>query len=347
MGSKVGKILKAVAVPAAAAWLGPAAGAAIAPGASAATQAAIGGGLVGGVGGGITGKGKLSNILTGAATGGLGGYAGAGGFGDIGGGITDALGLEGTAVGRFLGGSGAASGSSTPILTSSGGLAPLPSSGAALSGGGSSIFGGGGSLSNILSAGLGTSANDDAEEALLRAQNKAMGVYEPFANASFTPGDLTQDPGYQFNLAQGQQALDRAQAARGGYFSGNALKEAQQFGQGLADTTYNDAFQRWRSTQSDNLGVADRQAGIYGNQGDIQANAGVNNSNLLSSALSGILGGSGALTNTGSRQGLVDISGYPTDANGQVIMPQDGFPDDTQLSLLNPKKKQQFGSRIY
>jgi hypothetical protein len=36
---------------------------------------------------------------------------------------------------------------------------------------------------------------------------------------TFNPTDLTQDPGYQFNLQQGQQALDRAQGAKGNYFS--------------------------------------------------------------------------------------------------------------------------------
>lgn len=45
---------------------------------------------------------------------------------------------------------------------------------------------------------------------------------------------LTNTPGYQFALNQGQQALDRSQAARGMLNSGNAMVEAQQFGQGLA-----------------------------------------------------------------------------------------------------------------
>lgn len=67
--------------------------------------------------------------------------------------------------------------------------------------------------------------------------------------ASFTPGDLTKDPGYQFNLEQGEQALARRQAAGGNYFSGAALKDAQRFGQGLASTTYNDAFNRYMREQ--------------------------------------------------------------------------------------------------
>jgi len=61
---------------------------------------------------------------------------------------------------------------------------------------------------------------------------------------SFAPGDLTTDPGYQFKLKQGEEALARKQSAAGGYYSGSALKEAQNYGQGLADTTYNDAYNR-------------------------------------------------------------------------------------------------------
>lgn len=294
MGSKAGKLLKQVAIPAAAAYFAPGIGAALGPGLSAASQGALGGALAGGVGGLASGKG-LSGALTGAATGGLGGYASAGGFGDIGGGISDALGLDGTAAGRLLTGGSSFNGSTAPVLTNSGGLSPLPSG---ITGGGGSSFGGGSSLSNILSAGLGTAANNDAEEELLKAQQRALGAIEPFQNTAFTPQDLQNDPGYQFQLQQGEQALERGQAARGKVFSGEALKAAQDYGQGLASTSFNEANNRFNTNRNFNYGVAQDQAGVFGNQGNISANSGINNSNLLSGALSGILGGNG-INNTG------------------------------------------------
>lgn len=49
---------------------------------------------------------------------------------------------------------------------------------------------------------------------------------------------LTQLPEYQMKLQQGTQAMERSQAARGVLQSGNALIEAQQFGQGLAESAY-------------------------------------------------------------------------------------------------------------
>jgi hypothetical protein len=52
------------------------------------------------------------------------------------------------------------------------------------------------------------------------------------------------DPGYQFGLQQGQQALDRKIAAMGGRVSGAALKQAARFGTDYATTGYNAAYQR-------------------------------------------------------------------------------------------------------
>ncbi|MDR2214620.1 MAG: hypothetical protein LBE59_02125 [Nevskiaceae bacterium] len=46
-------------------------------------------------------------------------------------------------------------------------------------------------------------------------------------------------PGYAFNLAQGQQAIERSAAARGGLASGNTLAATSQFAQGLASQEYN------------------------------------------------------------------------------------------------------------
>ena len=61
---------------------------------------------------------------------------------------------------------------------------------------------------------------------------------------AFTGDDLQNEPGYQFGLQQGNQALDRKAAAGGGYFSGAALKAAQRFGQDYAGTKFGEAFNR-------------------------------------------------------------------------------------------------------
>lgn len=156
--------------------------------------------------------------------------------------------------------------------------------------------------SPIASALLGSYTNNKAEDQLLKQQAANRDLYAPYQNFSFTPGDLTQDPGFKFNLEQGNQALDRAQLARGGWFSGNALKEAQTFGQGLADNTYNSAFNRALQTQGAGLQGANAMAGVNDNIGNIRAGSTVNTGNLYSGALGSILGGN-SFTNAGALQG--------------------------------------------
>lgn len=87
---------------------------------------------------------------------------------------------------------------------------------------------------------------------------------------SFTPGDLTQEPGYQFRLEQGEQAQDRLQAARGNLYSGQAIKERERFAQGLADQTYQDAYNRWLREQQQRYGVLSGQQQLgYGAAGGV------------------------------------------------------------------------------
>ena len=165
-------------------------------------------------------------------------------------------------------------------------------------------------LAPVLSAALGYNTNQEAADALLEQQRANMALLSPYAkDFTFTPGDLTTDPGYQFNLAQGTSAQDRANLARGNFYSGQALKEAQQFGQGLADTTYNTAFNR--ALQGRNAGMAGAlaNAGINTDIGNIRANQTVNTNNLISGALGSLLGGT-TFTNAGALQGGFDLQEF-------------------------------------
>jgi hypothetical protein len=85
---------------------------------------------------------------------------------------------------------------------------------------------------------------------------------------SFTPDQYLESPDYQFNLAQGTQALDRTQAARGNLYSGQAIKEASRFQQGLASQGYQDAYNRWLQTQQNRYNqLAGQQQTGYGAAG--------------------------------------------------------------------------------
>jgi hypothetical protein len=58
----------------------------------------------------------------------------------------------------------------------------------------------------------------------------------------FTAVDFQQDPGYAFRMAEGQKALERSAAARGGLQSGATLRSLTRYSQGVAS----DEFQRAR-----------------------------------------------------------------------------------------------------
>lgn len=60
----------------------------------------------------------------------------------------------------------------------------------------------------------------------------------------FTGADLTNDPGYKFRLAEGNKALDRSASARGGLYSGAALKSLNRYNQDYAGTEFSNAFNR-------------------------------------------------------------------------------------------------------
>lgn len=85
------------------------------------------------------------------------------------------------------------------------------------------------------------------------------------ANLLQSPQTVTTTPGYQFNLAQGLQAMQAQQAAQGRLVSGGGLIQAQQFGQNLASQSYQQQLANLASlsgaTQAPATG-AQAQAGI-------------------------------------------------------------------------------------
>jgi len=74
-----------------------------------------------------------------------------------------------------------------------------------------------------------------------RALNKleAASEYTPFGMDQFQA-----DPGYAFRFSQGQKALERSAAARGGLISGNTGGALQRFGQDMASQEYQNAYNR-------------------------------------------------------------------------------------------------------
>jgi hypothetical protein len=58
------------------------------------------------------------------------------------------------------------------------------------------------------------------------------------------------DPGYQFRLQQGQQALQRSAAAKGDLLSGGTAKALEQYGQDYASNEYQNTYNRYMNDQT-------------------------------------------------------------------------------------------------
>jgi hypothetical protein len=52
------------------------------------------------------------------------------------------------------------------------------------------------------------------------------------------PGEYTSSPGYAFRVGEGQKAIDRSAAARGGLLSGRAIKEGTRYAEDYATNDY-------------------------------------------------------------------------------------------------------------
>lgn len=122
---------------------------------------------------------------------------------------------------------------------------------------------------------------------------------------SFTPADYlaNKDPGYDFQLKTGGQAIRNADTPGVGALSGAALKDLIGFNQGMAATGYQNAFNRYQTTMGNTYqrltGLAtlgQNAASNTGAQGTALAgNAGAATAGAGASYASGALGAGGAL----------------------------------------------------
>jgi hypothetical protein len=99
----------------------------------------------------------------------------------------------------------------------------------------------------------GVKANNALVSAMGLGPNDGSAGYGSLTK-KFTGADLPNDPGYQFELNQGQRQIDQRAASGGSYFSGNALKAAAKYGTDYAGTKFGEAFNRDAATKGQQYG---------------------------------------------------------------------------------------------
>lgn len=89
--------------------------------------------------------------------------------------------------------------------------------------------------------------------------------------------EFQADPGYQFRLSEGNQALDRSAAGRGMLLSGAQLKAASRYNQGMASQEFGNWFNRLS-------GITDRGVNAATMTGNFGAQNAANQGNYLMAA---------------------------------------------------------------
>ena len=131
-----------------------------------------------------------------------------------------------------------------------------------------------------------------------RALNKLEGAvdYTPFGMSQFQA-----DPGYAFRLSEGQKALDRSAAARGGLISGSALKAATRYGQDMGSQEYTNAFNRYQQERAAKLQPLQSLAGVGQTTAANLGAAGAANAGAMGNYLTG-----GAAANAAGQVGAAN-----------------------------------------
>jgi hypothetical protein len=166
-------------------------------------------------------------------------------------------------------------------------------------------------------------------QAGLTGQNRLMELLGLGGNAGaagygkyaqdFGMSDFQADPGYAFRLAEGQKALDRQAAARGGLISGGALKAATRYGQDMGSQEYQNAFARYQTNRANQLqplgNLMSSGQSAASNQGAAAGNYGTNAGNLGMAAGQAIGAGQLGAANTFSNALNTGISSYQNQTN--------------------------------
>lgn len=143
-------------------------------------------------------------------------------------------------------------------------------------------------------------AASDRAVALQREQyQKQLEMQQPFyqagvnalpelVNASryqnFGMNQFTADPGYAFRLSEGQKALERSAAARGGLLSGGTGKALQRFGQEMGSQEYMNAFNRYQTERAARLNPLQSLTGMSQTTANTLGSAGQNMADNIGSA---------------------------------------------------------------
>lgn len=163
-------------------------------------------------------------------------------------------------------------------------------------------------------------ADQAAQEAKMASDpnyGSLLKSYKDGADFKFDATDLENEAGYKFGLDQGMKGIDRAQASRGNFLSGAAMKESTRYAQDYAGTKANDAYTRQAGTWSMNKSAFDTNKNSIYNFLTGQSTLGQNAAAKVgASNQQAAQGGSNAILAAGNASSAATIAGGNAIASG-------------------------------
>lgn len=133
---------------------------------------------------------------------------------------------------------------------------------------------------NLLGSVLSSNAQSKAQKAQNALQldmfNRQMAAQEPWRQAGIgalsdmrslmaDPSKIQDSAAYQFRFGEGNRALERNLAARGGSLGGGALRELTRYGQGMASDEFTNQYNRLASLAGLGQQSTNQQGAYMGN----------------------------------------------------------------------------------
>jgi hypothetical protein len=139
---------------------------------------------------------------------------------------------------------------------------------------------------------------------------------DPSFQKTFGMDEFQKDPGYDFRMAEGQKALERSAAARGGLQSGGTLKAVSRYGQDYASGEYQNAYNRFTNDQTNRFNRLASVAGVGQTANAQLGQAGQNYANQVGQNAMGIANAQGAAGIAGANAWGNSLSGIGSGITG-------------------------------
>ncbi len=167
----------------------------------------------------------------------------------------------------------------------------------------------------------------EARNASLAKMREMLGISGTGAgtmSSALTAQQVQAEPGYQFGLDQGQQAMQRQANARGMLNSGNALLAASRYGNDYATTKYGDSWNRLQGERTNSFnrlasvaGLGQTGASQIGQSGQTAAlTAGNNMMSAANAQAAGTMAQANTWANTGNQ-----LAGWYANSNRTSSQP--------------------------